>query len=176
MKVIQIKSEDEIKQKNLKDNNYFYGVNLNSNFNNILKKSDIEKYILLSDMNYIKCYDIDSNLILELDIDKITYIKLSMSSRDYTVGIPIIGIGVEYTFQIDLEVNCLGKSYHFEIFKPTYFLDFIKIINQKNLVCNDVCGVIELYHKYPNEYERNKYLTYHFKNIAKKYGLDNPRK
>lgn len=181
MQVLQIKNVNDINNLNLEDTSQFHGIDLNASFNHLSQKSNLKNhfmlnnFILLSDENYIRCYDKNSNIILELEINKINHLSLSMSSRCQRTGLPYIGIGIEYTFQIDLEIDCLDRKYNFEIFKPKYFSDFIDIINKKKIEYDDLCEVVSLYNKYPDDYERHKYLTYHFKEIAKKYGLDNPR-
>lgn len=146
MQVLQIKNVNDINNLNLEDTSQFHGIDLNASFNNLSQKSNLKNHL-----------------------------SLSMSSRCQRTGVPYIGIGIEYTFQIDLEIDCLDRKYNFEIFKPKYFSDFIDIINKKKIEYDDLCEVVSLYNKYPDDYERHKYLTYHFKKIAKKYGLDNPR-
>lgn len=75
MQVLQIKNVNDINNLNLEDTSQFHGIDLNASFNNLSQKSNLKNhfmlnnFILLSDENYIRCYDKNSNIILELEIN-----------------------------------------------------------------------------------------------------------
>lgn len=98
-------------------------------------------------------------------------VSISMSSRKVYHAFGII----HFTYQVDLDIQTKNENYHFEIYKPTKLVNLIKKLDDYEIKYSDKIGVVDIYNKYPDEYKRNEFLDYNFKNIANKFNLDNPR-
>lgn len=131
---------------------------------------DITKYICFADYSFVYC-DINGNILLEINYDVLTNILFSMSSR-----VAFRRIGFSYTYQIDIFIEYENKKYKFEVYNPKYMLDVFEILTKNKVNYQDECHIEDIYKKHPNEYDRLKYLEAHYKEIAEKYHLDNPRK
>lgn len=162
IKVLQINELEELKKKI---------EHTHQNMNSLSRNTvNIDHYLLLN-QEHIICYDEKLEKVIDMDVSKIDSVTFSKNSR----GTFIRTLIMEYTFQIDLDIIYQNQKYEFEIFKPDDLSNLFAMIEKYNISYDDICGVVELYKTYPDAYKRYKYLQYHFKDIAKKYHLDNPR-
>lgn len=174
IKVCQVEHLDEIKKKKdlsikpSKLSGLLFGIH-----KEILDEKDgkdIVEYICFTDDSFIYC-DINNNIFLNIDYKFLDNISFSMSGR-----VAFRRIGFSYTYQIDIIIKYKNNDYWFEVYNPKYMLKTFEILKMNNVNYQDKCNIEEIYKKHPNEYDRLKFLEAHYKEIAEKYNLDNPRK
>lgn len=107
---------------------------------------------------------------------EIDYVHFSMCTR-YAGGFGNASRfgGIHVDINIDLNIRLKDDEIVLEISKPTSLSDLIEQLQNHNIECIDMIGVIEIYKQYPSADRREKYLQANINKMAKKYHLDHPR-
>lgn len=124
--------------------------------------------------------------------DKIDKLRLSMCSRIYNpsviskgpidfivkswkYGTPLtVPNHLIYSLDIDIYIKD-GNLFAFEGFINKNTHSILELLNCHNIVIEDPVGIQDIIKKYDDYREIQVYMNQHFKDLAKKYGLDNPR-
>lgn len=128
----------------------------------------------------------------EITYDKIQNVSLSMCSRIYNPGAlssgpvdffvktwqrgaPLTAGMVHMVYSMDLDIETDEEIYSFE---SNSFQDMdilIGLFHKHHIQINDPIGIEKILNQYPDKNDRQQFFDHHFKQLAKKYQLDNPR-
>ena len=107
----------------------------------------------------------------QINIDDIQSIDISMCSFNSLMRF----VFVFYNYYVDIDICTARDTYSFQIMNDDQILKMFKYIQQHQLDINDPIGLISVYNKYPDKYERYDFIDKHFHDWAERYNLDNPR-
>lgn len=167
----------EVKNSEKVKNIFFYGQE------NV--KYEKEDYLLFTDHEIIYNH---KNEIESLSYQSIKSIKISMCSRLQNTGKTILRFGQPlYTFgngnvspyvfyYLDLDIYINNRFYKFESRSLNDIDKIICLLYDKVQNIDDPIGLYDFFLKYPTKEEQYNKINIHFKEWAKKYHLDNPRK
>lgn len=109
---------------------------------------------------------------IKVKTEDIKKVKLSMCSQVQ----PIDLIRVYTMYYVDFDLITSLDTYSYQMINSQDVQQFLDFIKNHQITIDDPLNIVSLYEKYPDHVTRNQYLDVHFKNWAKKYHLDNPRK
>lgn len=155
-----------------------------------IKTNFVLKKAITSDLIFSNEYIEHQEIIIPYN--KIDKIKLSMCSRIYNPGViskgPIDFIvkswkhgtpatvltNLVYSLDIDIYLKD-GNLFAFEGFINKNIYSILNLLNHHNIVIEDPIGIQDIIKKFNDCREVQVYMNKHFKDLAKKNGLDNPR-
>lgn len=167
----------EIKENKKGMNIFFYSQN------NI--EYEKEDYLLFHDHEIIYKHKNETEKFTYEDIQKV---KISMCSRLQNTGQSILHFGQPiYTFgnsyggpymfyYLDLDIYIHNMFYKFESRSLDDIDKIIQLLYDKIPNIDDQINLYDFFNKYKTKEEQYKKINIHFKDWAKKYQLDNPRK
>lgn len=109
---------------------------------------------------------------IKVKAEDIKKVKLSMCSQVQ----PIDLIRVYTMYYVDFDLITSLDTYSYQMINSQDVQQFLDFIKNYQIAIDDPLNIVSLYEKYPDHVTRNHYLDVHFKNWAKEYHLDNPRK
>ena len=82
----------------------------------------------------------------------------------------------ENRFYLDIDIVLKdGRVYQFELRNQKNALSLFDVLKQHELKIDDPYGIEAIYRARTDYLVRHRWLLYNFKDVAEKYGLDNPR-
>lgn len=97
--------------------------------------------------------------------------KISMCSR-----FVMCSVIQEFRFYVDLDLIIDEQTtYKFEVLNQRNSVSLFDILEKHQVTIDDPYGVISMYRKIPDYWQRHKYFQHNYKAFAREHNLDNPR-
>lgn len=108
-------------------------------------------------------------------------IKFDLSTiKDLTIDLKAkfvnFGLASQYVFNVLMDFNTQEGSYKFKLINKDDVIQFIDYFKNHNIPINDPRNIQEAYHKYPRDYERQKFFIRTHKDLTKydSHNIENP--
>ena len=159
---------------------------LNQRIHDYIKRREVKISFHNQDISQWKGYDtlylndgyIQYNEIL-IELSDIKEIQISMYSTNGILhaGAGAFGMaGMYFQYFIDLDILTTKDTYSFSILNNNLVCDMFDYFMNNHILINDPLHLVTLYHDKRDPVVLNNYINLHFKDWAKQYHLDNPRK
>lgn len=121
----------------------------------------------------------DKNNIIYNDIyipvEQIKRIDLSLCNELATFS-GTFATAIRFNYYIDADIEIDKNIYSYQILCNDHIYSMIEYIKAHHIYCHDPLNIIEMLERYPTKTALYRYLDRHYKELAKQYHLDNPRK
>lgn len=110
-----------------------------------------------------------------IKIDTIKHIELSLCN-ELALFSGSLYVATKFNYYIDMDIETNQNIYSYQILCDDNIYQMIQYIKDKHIQYFDSIGIIELLKNYQTKTSLYQYLDRHYKELAKQYHLDNPRK
>lgn len=83
---------------------------------------------------------------------------------------------IKFNYYIDLDIETYQNIYSYQILCDDNIFQMIQYIKDQHIEYHDPIGIMELFTQYQTKSSLYQYLDRNYKQLAKKYHLDNPRR
>ena len=141
----------------------------------LFKTNEIEMMLSLCNQNkLVRCayQDIDQ---IRFSLCARTYQPILITDKGLmmTKGRPAVGLLSHY--YIDLDILIKGTRYWFESVSLDHMAEIFALLEENHVLVEDPLGLKEVFTRYHNIYELERYFDNHIRKWQRQYGLDNPR-
>ena len=157
---------------------------LNQRIHDYIKRREVKVSFHNQDINQWKDYDTlylnngyNQYNEIHIELSDIKEIQISMYSTNGILHAGAFGMaGMYFQYFIDLDILTTKDTYSFSILNNNLVCDMFDYFMNSHILINDPLHLVTLYHDKRDPVVLNNYINLHFKDWAKQYHLDNPRK
>lgn len=170
---LTIKQVLQTKQEFIKKNKIELD-NIDKKVKDFIKRKKVKA--VFSFKEYELFFDKDSIVYnnISIPIKNIKYIDLSLCNEIATF-LGSLYVATKFNYYIDIDIEDDKNIYSYQILCNDDIYKMIQYLKDKHIKYNDPIGIVNLLDHYQTITALYQYLDRHYRSLAKKYQLDNPR-